>query len=156
EMQCPVAHRAAWPRRMAEDFRGVLRGQFRPARRFAERSALWTDGDPRIIGHVDILDGDNERIAARRSFEMNRPADWIGVRRTAIKARSPSGNRLIVRRFEIACAGVVSLDFEAFVGADAQQRLVAPVESVFARLFAEDPLHGEFLFASRRLLADLE
>ena len=53
EMEGAVAGSAGGTGRVLEDLGGVIAGQFRPARRFAERAAAWADGDPGVV-----VDGD--------------------------------------------------------------------------------------------------
>ena len=150
EVQGAVAHGAAGSGRVAEDLRRVIARQFRPARRFAERAAARADGDPRIIGDNDVLDGDDERVAALGAFEINRTADGVGMRRAAIETGTLAGDGLVGRRFEIAGAGVPGLDLEALARTNAKERFVAPIEGVLAGLLSRDALHKRPQVVSRQ------
>src|SRR5262249_54649489 len=144
-----VARRAAGAGGVAENLRGVVAGQLWPARRFTERSTARADGDPRIIRDHDVLDGDDEGVAALGAIQVDGAANGVGVGRKAVEAGAQSRDGLGGRSLEIAGARVPGFDLEALAGPDAQQRLVAPVEGVLAGQVTPDALHSGDLIGSR-------
>src|SRR5262249_5785542 len=112
------------------------------ARRFAERAPARANGDPGIIVHQNVFNGDDERVPALRALQPHRPAQGVGQGGRLVEARPPRGDGLVGLRPEVAGAGVIGLDLEARAGPDAEERLVFPVEGVLAGLVAENSLHG--------------
>jgi len=80
-VQLAVQHRTAFSRRVTEDLRGVVRGQFGPARGFTQRPAARAHGDPGETAHHDLVNGDDQRIARLGAFHKHRAGDriWPGV-----------------------------------------------------------------------------
>src|SRR5262249_20221304 len=142
EVQRAVTRGAAGTGRVPENLRRVVAGEFGPARRFAERSASWPDGNPRVTIDHNILDRDDESVALAGAVEPDGAADRVGQRRTFSEAGPACGDGLVLGRLEVAGASVVGLDLETLAAADAQQRFVFPVEGVLAALFSGDALHG--------------
>ena len=153
-MQRAVLGGAARSRSMAENLRRVVGRQLRPARRFAERAALRTDGDPGVFINDDLFDADDERIATLGAFEPDRPGDGVGVRRIAIEARPQLRVGAVLGTLEVAGAGVPGFHQEAFAGFHFQQGLVFPVEGVLAGQVAGDLLHGGTSRRSRHHMVD--
>src|SRR5205814_957227 len=115
--------------------------EFGPARGFAQGAAAWADRNPGVGIDDDLLDGDDEDVAAFCSFEKDGAADRIGERRNAIEAGTLAGHGLVAGLFEEPGAGVVGFDLEALAGLHAQQGRVLGVEGVLAGLLAFDALH---------------
>src|SRR5437899_726009 len=101
---------------------GVVGGKFRPAGGLAQRPASRPDGDPGEVTDENILDGDNQRIAALCALQPDRTTDRVHERRDTIKTRSPRRDRLILLRAEVACAGVPGLNLETLSTLYPQQR----------------------------------
>src|SRR6516225_8560906 len=127
---------------MAEYLRSVIGGEFRPARRLAQGSALGSDGDPGIIAHQDIFDGYYERVARLSAFEPEGAANGIGQRRRSVKSRPQGRDGFVFLRLEIAGAGVLGFNLNTLAALDAQERLVLPIKGIFAGLVASNSLHG--------------
>src|SRR5262249_33831044 len=138
----------------AEDVRRVAGGELRAAGGLAQRAAPGAHRDPRVVVHDDLLDRDDQRVAALRTLDPHRAADRVGERRHPVEAGPAGGDGEVLGRLEVAGAGVVGLDLEALAGLDAEEGLVAPVEGVLAGLLAGDELHGGLLLWLTRLVYD--
>ena len=74
----------------------VLFREFGPAGGFPEGTTLWANGHPREITHLDILDVDQQHIAAFGTLYINRSADRVGQGRILLKAGSVCWDGLVV------------------------------------------------------------
>src|SRR5579859_6832787 len=83
---------------MAENLRGVVPGQLRPAGGFAQRSAAWPDRDPRELVDLDLFDGNGQRIAALGAFEIDWADDWVCQRGNAVEPRPTRRDGFVRRR----------------------------------------------------------
>jgi len=120
---------------------GVVLRDFRITCQRAEWTTIWTDGAPRVAIDLDMLDLDDEHVAFLRAVDIDRTADRVRQRRRTIEAGPLAGNRQVFRRLEEAGARVVGFDFKRLAGGDLEERFIAPVESVFAGVFAVDAFH---------------
>ena len=95
-----------------------------------------------MVLHEDFLNGDHQGVAALRSLQSDGTGDGVGLRGSAVEARTQGRDRLVLRAFEISRAGVISLDLERFTGLHGEQRFVPPIEGVFLSQVPGDLLHG--------------
>jgi hypothetical protein len=63
-------------------------GSTTPASATTRRATPRTDRDPRVVADRDVLDADDQRVAALRSFEINRTADGVGEWWRLVEART--------------------------------------------------------------------
>src|SRR5262249_53988209 len=106
---------------------------------------LRADRDPRVVGDGDVVEADDEGVAAAGALDVDGAGGGGGGRRRAGEAGPQGGGGLVRRALGVAGRGGPGLDPEGLARADAQQRLVAPVEGVLAGLLADDALHGTVL-----------
>ena len=75
----------------------VLAGKLRPAGGFTEWTALGSNGHPRVITHLNILDVDQQHITAFSALNVNRSADRVGQGRMTVEAGSVGRDGLVAR-----------------------------------------------------------